>query len=140
MKSGELKIAFANIGCLDVRFNFTFPVIGSKPVPVVIDTWNVFNAKGEISMYDASFKWWQWTVDYLLGEAGKGLNKSSEETVAFAQHSLADSICGTATKYCTGTDVQYDNKEDCMNFLTKEIRFGEAYELGMFSPYFLQPL
>ncbi|KAL9128137.1 MAG: hypothetical protein Q9217_003111 [Psora testacea] len=103
---------------------------GDAPVPIVIDTWNVFNAAGEISMYDATFKWWQWTVDYLIGAAGKALNKTTEQTAAFAQKALAESICGTAIKYCNGTNVQYNSTQTCLQFLTKEVRLGEAYELG----------
>ena len=117
------------------RFNFSFPILRGKPVPIVIDTWNVFNSAGEISMYDATFKWWQWTVDYLLTEAGKTLNATKEQAVAYVQNSLADSICGTAMKYCNGTNVQYNSTENCLNFLTKEIRFGEAYELGALAAF-----
>lgn len=113
------------------RFNFTFPLLGPNPVPIVIDTWNVFNNKGEISMYDATFKWWQWTVDYLLETAGNALGVSdTEKVVAFVREKLAGSICDTAMTYCNGTNAQYDSKESCNKFLGEEIRFGEAYELG----------
>ncbi|KAL9634652.1 MAG: hypothetical protein Q9164_003963 [Protoblastenia rupestris] len=97
--------ASQNIASASTLFNFSFPILGGKPVPIVIDTWNVFNSAGEISMYDATFKWWQWTVDYLLTEAGKTLNATKEQAVAYVQKSLADSICGTAMKYCNGTNA-----------------------------------
>ena len=48
----------------------------------------------------------------------------------YATQKLAESICTTAQTYCNGTNVQYNSTADCMTFLTSEIRFGEAYELG----------
>ena len=43
---------------------------------------------------------------------------------------LAQEICGTAQRYCHGTNQQYSNATSCYQFLTKEVRFGEAYEFG----------
>lgn len=44
---------------------------------------------------------------------------------------LATSICNTAQSFCNGTNEQYTSQKDCLNFLGKETRLGEAYELGM---------
>ncbi|KAL9103923.1 MAG: hypothetical protein Q9163_001071 [Psora crenata] len=122
--------ASQNIASASTRFNFSFPALGGAAIPIVIDTWNVFDDESRISMYDATFKWWQWTVDYLLEEAGKSLNMTTPQALSFAQKSLAESICDTAMRYCNGTNVQYNSTQSCTNFLTKEVRFGAAYELG----------
>ena len=92
-------------------------------------------------MYDASFTgWWQWLVDTLLGYAAQklseveGKNVTVTEAVTYVQSKLATSICSTAQKYCVGPDlVQYQNSTQCYSFLTKQTRFGEAYELGTLS-------
>lgn len=115
------------------RFQFNFTAV-NLVIPVEIDAWNTYNDKGQISQYDATFKWWQWTVDYLLQAAGKkfGTN-STQATVDILTQALAKSICGTSQTYCNGTNVQYQSADECFAFLTKEVRFGAAYELGTLS-------
>ena len=81
-------------------------------------------------MYDATFKWWQWTFDYLIQTAATGNNMTLPQIQAFATQKLATSICGVAQTYCNGTNVQYNSTSQCYDFLTKQVRFGEAYELG----------
>ena len=89
-------------------------------------------------MYDANFGgWWAWVVDTLLGQAQQQLSLSSgknvtmAQTYAYVQSQLATSICTTAQKYCVGPELQqYENAASCYNFLTKETRFGESFELG----------
>ncbi|MCJ1458580.1 hypothetical protein MMC28_008953 [Mycoblastus sanguinarius] len=122
--------ASQNIASASTRFNFSFSILGGLTVPVQIETWNSFNAQGQISQYDATFKWWQWTVDYLLQTAASASNMSLTQMEVYATQKLAESICTTAQTYCNGTNVQYNSTADCMTFLTSEIRFGEAYELG----------
>ena len=90
-------------------------------------------------MYDATFtSWWQWAVDALFQAAVKelsyveGKNVSQADAMSYVQSKLATSICTTAQKYCVGYDnKQYENFTQCYNYLTKETRFGAAYELGM---------
>ena len=98
-------------------------------VPIQIDTWNAFNDQGEISQYDATFKWWQWTVDYLLQTAAKASNQTVPDLEKSVTKLLTSSICNTAQTYCNGTNTQYKSEKDCAQFLGK-IRLGEAYELG----------
>ena len=43
---------------------------------------------------------------------------------------LASEICGTAQTYCNETNTQYTDMASCYAYLTQEVRFGEAYELG----------
>ena len=110
-------------------FNFSFPLLKGLEVPIQIDTWNAFNDQGEISQYDATFKWWQWTVDYLLQTAAKASNQTLPEIEALVTKELTSSICNTAQIYCKGSNVQYKSENDCTQFLGK-VRLGEAYELG----------
>ena len=93
-------------------------------------------------MYDASFTgWWQWAVDVLLQtatqrlSAAEGKNVTLADTVLYVQAKLATSICSTAQQYCLGPKLQqYQNFTQCYNYLTKQTRFGEAYELGTYPP------
>lgn len=90
-------------------------------------------------MYDATFTgWWQWAVDTLFQAAAKELshvehkNVSQADALSYVQSKLATSICTTAQKYCVGyQNKQYESVTQCYDFLTKETRFGEAFELGM---------
>lgn len=90
-------------------------------------------------MYDATFTgWWQWAIATLLQAASErlsyveGKNVSPAETASYVQQKLATSICSTAQKYCVGPKLkQYQNVSQCYNFLTKQTRLGDAYELGM---------
>lgn len=84
-------------------------------------------------MYDATFKWWQWTVDFMVGAAASAHNMTLPQTIAFATQELANSICTTAETHCSGVDMQYQNMSQCMDFLVNNTRFGEAYEMGMTS-------
>ncbi|KAL8661090.1 MAG: hypothetical protein Q9202_005904 [Teloschistes flavicans] len=112
------------------RFQFNFTAL-NLVIPVEISTWNTYNSKGQISQYDATFNHWQWAVDYLIQTAGKKFaTNSTQATVALLTQALGKSICGTAQTYCNGTNVQYQSGDECLNFLTKQVRFGEAYELG----------
>ena len=43
---------------------------------------------------------------------------------------IADGICGNHDRYCNGTNTQYEDLNACMTYLTKQTRFGQAYELG----------
>ncbi|KAL8919211.1 MAG: hypothetical protein Q9172_005084 [Xanthocarpia lactea] len=122
--------ASQNVVAALTRFQFNFTAL-NLVIPVEIDAWNTYNAKGQITQYDATFKHWQWTFEYLIAAAGKkfGTN-STEATVRVLTQTIATSICGTAMQNCNGTNAQYTSREECFNFLTKNIRFGQAYELG----------
>jgi hypothetical protein len=43
---------------------------------------------------------------------------------------LSEEICETAQTYCNGTNTQYSSLTSCYQYLTQEVRFGEAYEFG----------
>ena len=112
------------------RFNFSFPLLNNLIVPIEIETWNVFDSNHQISQYDATFKWWQWTFDYLIQTAAAANNMNLTQIEAYATDKLATSICSTAQAFCNGTNTQYNSTASCYNYLTTQIRFGEAYELG----------
>lgn len=129
--------ASQNIASASTRFQFYFAAINAT-LPIQIQTWNVYNSAGQISMYDASFTgWWQWAVKILVQAAQQQLsvveakNVSLAETTSYIQSKLATSICSTAEQYCVGPSlVQYQSTSQCYDFLTQQTRFGEAYELG----------
>ena len=59
------------------------------------------------------------------------------QITTYATQKLAASVCNTAVTYCNDTVVSqpkdlYSSREECMDFLTGEVRFGEAYELGKY--------
>lgn len=116
------------------RFQFNFTAL-NLVIPLEIDAWNTYNSEGQITQYDATFKHWQWTVDYLMQAAGKKFGTTTTRaTVGALSKAIAQSICGTATKFCNGTNAQYTGPAECFDYLTKSVRFGQAYELGMVSP------
>ncbi|KAL8716204.1 MAG: hypothetical protein Q9220_000109 [cf. Caloplaca sp. 1 TL-2023] len=122
--------ASQNIASALTRFQFNFTAL-NLVLPLQIETWNTYNAQGQITQYDATFKYWQWTVDYLIQAAAKQFRTPTPDaTVKLLSGAIAKSICGTSQKYCNGTNVQYQSAEQCLGFLTQKVRFGQAYELG----------
>jgi hypothetical protein len=111
-----------------ITFNATsFDVL----VPLTVDSWMAFNEEGKIIQYDATFRWFDWLVQTLFEAAGNKFNTTDEAKIqSMLSTLLAEAICETSDKYCTGDNLQYESKEKCMNFLTKETRFGQPYELG----------
>ena len=109
-------------------FNFTAL---NLILPLRIDSWNTYNSHGQITQYDASFIWWDWAVATLLEAAAAafGANSTAAAEARLTQL-LAQSICQTSTQYCNGTNIQYANDGACLEYLTKEVRFGQPYELG----------
>lgn len=101
-------------------------------VPVELDFWATFDGYRQMSQYDATFRYLQWQFEHLyeITKVRLGLN-STEEVQTVAGFKIAESICKTTQQYCTGQHRQYDSVEHCMHFLTSEIRFGQAHELGM---------
>jgi hypothetical protein len=47
------------------RFMFNFTSLGLI-IPIEIDSWNTWNQAGQVTQYDGSFKYWQWTVGYII--------------------------------------------------------------------------
>lgn len=116
-----------NIASATTRVNFTFPSFRNISLPVTIQTWMAYNEAKEISQYDVTFRWFA----NLLQELLRTIDSDPAKAQATARHLIATSICSTHTKYCHGTDKQYDSDQDCYKYLTEEIRFGQSFELGM---------
>jgi hypothetical protein len=109
-------------------FNYsTFNIV----IPTEVNFFLTFNALGQVSQYDISFRWFDFLQATLVERAMQLFNISSPtELISTISSELATSICDTHDKYCTGSLQQYANHSACMNFLTNDIRFGAAYELG----------
>lgn len=103
----------------------------NQVVPVEVDAWFVFNAAGEISEYDASFRWLAWVIDYLLDVFTQSLGNTTTDAVDDLASTLAAQICQTASVYCIDALTQYKDVAECEDFLVKHVRFGKAYEFGM---------
>lgn len=90
------------------------------------------DAQGQLSEYDITFRYLSWQFNWLYSLGQKAFNLPNITSVqALLQDKLATSVCSVATKYCNGTNQQYDNANQCHDYLTKQVRLGEAYELGM---------
>ena len=100
--------------------------------PITIQSYINFDSCGRISQYDAAFKWmdWQFQTVSAAGAALIGTTNTTAAQDAIASQ-LATNICGVAQEYCTGELQQYDTLEACQSFLTEQIPFGEAWQLGM---------
>lgn len=94
---------------------------------MTIDTWISWNSERQITQYDVTFRWFGYLFETLL----LSLDSDPTNATAKAVNALATSICSTHTRYCNGTNTQYDSPEDCYHFLTQEIRVGQSFELGM---------
>ncbi|KAF2014028.1 hypothetical protein BU24DRAFT_425032 [Aaosphaeria arxii CBS 175.79] len=94
--------------------------------PVVIDTWITWNEAGEITQYDAVFRWFGHLLQTLLGSVDQDPMAAAKK----AAQTLATSVCNAHTSHCNGTNSQYASQDECMRFLTEEIRMGQSFELG----------
>lgn len=119
-----------NIASAATIIDFFFPAINVS-VPVQIDTWNMFNADGQILQYDATFRWFQYLFDTLITTAMTKFRLPTKELmVARFQNLIAAGICNTHQTYCNGSNIQYESRDACMGLLTNQTRFGQPYELG----------
>ncbi|KAF2653470.1 hypothetical protein K491DRAFT_680450 [Lophiostoma macrostomum CBS 122681] len=118
-----------NIAAASTRINFTFPSFGNVTYPVRIDTWITWNAAKQITQYDVVFRWFGFLLKTLLTSGDPTV--SDADKLAKLVDVTAKSICGTHQTYCNGTNTQYASSDQCYEFLTKEIRVGESFELGM---------
>jgi hypothetical protein len=83
-----------------------------------------------MSQYDATFRYFQYFEDYLLGVAGQALELNATSTVSYLSQALAQSICGTAQEFCTGSNQIYNSTTECEEFMLS-LPFGQAYQLGL---------
>lgn len=116
-----------NIAAASTRVPFNFQQFGNKTLPVVIDTWIAWNDAGEIIQYDATFKWFAHLVQELIFS----LDPNHSVAMSRAIGAITNSICTSHASHCIGANRQYDDEADCVNFLTKQIRVGQPFEMGM---------
>ncbi|KAL9053370.1 MAG: hypothetical protein Q9162_004811 [Coniocarpon cinnabarinum] len=90
-----------------------------------------FNTAHQISQYDATFRYFPWAFQTLLQTAQSSTGTNSTAFQEGVTLKLATSVCSIATTSCTGANQQYANQQECLDFLTKEVRFGNPWELGM---------
>lgn len=123
-------VANDNIASATTVFTFNATTFGLM-VPVTIDTWIQWNDIGKIERYDSVFRWFDFLIETLLGAMAKHLNTTSQtEVVDHVSQILAQTICKTHEENCHGEDQQYDNMEQCLDFLLNKTRFGHPFELG----------
>lgn len=120
-----------NIFSASVLIDFNITALGVvSPVEVIM--FGSFNRDRQLSQYDATFRYLEWQFSWLFGLGMKKFNIASQSQLQdLLALRLAGSICSIAQRNCQGPNKQYDSPEDCKDFLTKDIRFGSAYELGM---------
>jgi hypothetical protein len=125
--------ANGNTASASTTIQFSFPSFGVT-LPVVIDTWNVWDANCRVIQYDATFRWFEYLLETLLQAKNMTTryeeDSSKETVVGSLGDGLAASICNVHDTYCTGDLRQYNSTDYCNQFLTKQTRFGAAYEMG----------
>ena len=74
-----------------------------------------------------TFRWFGHLLKTLL----TSVDKDPVKAQVIATENIAKSVCKTHDTYCTGANAQYESNQDCYDFLTKEIRVGQSFEMGM---------
>lgn len=119
--------AVRNIAAATTRVNFTFPAFNNISLPVVINTWMTWNSARQMTQYDVVFKWFGNLLQTLVLSLGGSAEEASKKTV----DKIATSVCNSHARFCNGTNLQYKSWDNCYSFLTKDIRVGQSFELGM---------
>ncbi|KAI5478206.1 hypothetical protein MNV49_005373 [Pseudohyphozyma bogoriensis] len=107
-------------------------------LPMQIDLILNFNDDLKITTYDVTFRRWPEAWNYLLPKLGPQLAKEMNMTfsatsniTALVARRAAIDVCDVAMEYCVGSNVQYSSHDQCMQFLTEEVPFGQPWEGGM---------
>lgn len=120
-----------NIVSVALIVEFEFKALKTTS-PVELDVWLTYNADGQISQYDATFRRLDWQFAWALKKVETLLGlKNATATEARVAGLIAQSVCETASLYCNGTNTQYSSMTECETHLTEDVRFGSSYELGM---------
>ena len=125
----EKFAANENIVAADIKINLNVSVIGIT-APLQMATFITFDAAGAISEYDMTFRYLERNFQYLFQVAGQRSNLTAVSTGNYVTALIAESVCGVASKYCTGAHQQYDSTAACVKFLSEEVGFGGADVLG----------
>uniref|UniRef100_A0A0W0G4J6 Uncharacterized protein n=1 Tax=Moniliophthora roreri TaxID=221103 RepID=A0A0W0G4J6_MONRR len=89
-----------------------------------------------ITSYDATLRrfpqLFTLTIPPLAKQIAKELGDTeTKDDIALLAKRAANDTCTEHTLYCTGQDQQYDSFEQCYNFLTNEVPFGQPWEAGV---------
>lgn len=96
-------------------------------IPVEVHMWMLFNRQGEIKQYDITFRWFAWLFQDIINLVESTASSMTEKGLL---QQLAQEVCQTALKYCTGSMEQYSSHDQCQQFLSNQIRMGAPYEFG----------
>ena len=121
--------AFDSVASYSIVVMFTSAITKSQ-IPVTIDAFTAWNPAGEITQYDATFRWFSFLLDTLLNRAATAMGLSLTDAMPKLAGTLTDSVCKIHDQYCTGANQQYASRAECLNFLTTQIPFGKDYQLG----------
>ncbi|QDS72133.1 hypothetical protein FKW77_003971 [Venturia effusa] len=123
--------AFQNNANFAVTFQMFLPVL-NVTLPLEIWTWVSFNSNGEISQYDATFRYVEYYLETILTLGARVLKATSPQMAMMnLQKILANNICETAQNCCTGANTQYASYNACYEFLTSGIvPLGRPYQGG----------
>lgn len=89
-------------------------------------------SQGEISQYDATFRYAEYYIETILTLGAQALKATSPETAMVNLGKiLASNICETAESSCSGSNKQYASYDACYQFLTSGvIPVGQPYQGG----------
>ncbi|KAF8910868.1 hypothetical protein CPB85DRAFT_1304931 [Mucidula mucida] len=108
----------------------------SYTLPVQADMWLDFNDDLKIRSYDVSFRKFPEAFPYLLPKLGPQIATELETEYSAANlstlvaHRAAIDICTVSTEFCTGDNQQYSSHDACMQFMLKDVPFGEIWQAG----------
>jgi len=93
----------------------------------------MFNEQGQVKQYDVAFRRWAWATDTiaakLLPQMRAYANLTTTDPSVIFTEFMIPAICGTAQKYCTGANKQYDSYDACAAFIRSR-PVGQLYRMG----------
>ncbi|KAJ6478540.1 hypothetical protein C8R47DRAFT_1138738 [Mycena vitilis] len=115
---------------LIVTFNWTVEII-----PVQFNVAFMFNDEGKVIEYDAVLVRSNWILPLVLPKMVPllaqelGLPASTDPTLLATTRAAID-ICAAHEQYCVGDLVQYNSTDTCMDFIMKQVPFGDIWQAG----------
>ncbi|GAA5997227.1 uncharacterized protein JCM10292_000112 [Rhodotorula paludigena] len=108
-------------------------------VPTQVDMTTAWNDDLKMISYDAVFRRWAQTFQYIMDQVSPQIAKELNETydpqttdkAALMARKAATDICPTAMEYCVGENQQYESYDQCYSFLAEERQWGNGWEGGM---------
>ncbi|KAL0564364.1 hypothetical protein V5O48_017682 [Marasmius crinis-equi] len=106
--------------------------------PLQIDYLLRFDENLLISSYDATLRRFPQATKYMLPKLAVMMAQELNITITQETDIIKDivtkraaiDICNTEMEYCTGSNQQYANYDECYNFLTTKVPFGDPWEGG----------